>query len=97
MNENNVVTCVYCGHPYPEGTPAAKHQLLTEHIKICEKHPMRDAELKIERLRKALIGLIGAETTKELDAMESILRATPAPESDKIAAINAIEALRTSA
>lgn len=94
MSENNVVTCVYCGHQYPDGTPAAKHELLTEHIKICEKHPMREAEQKIERLRNALAGLIGASTKEELDAMELILRSTPAPELDKIAAINAIDALR---
>lgn len=95
--ENTVLTCVYCGHQYPDGTPAAKHKLLTDHIRACEKHPLRDAEQKIERLRKALVGLIGAETAGELDAMESILRSTPAPESDKIAAINAIDALRACA
>jgi len=94
MSENNVVTCVYCGHQYPDGTPTAKHELLTEHIKICEKHPMRDAEKKIERLRNALAGLIGASTKDELDAMELAIRSTPAPDSDKAAAINAIDALR---
>jgi len=94
MSENNVVTCVYCGHQYPDGTPTAKHVLLTEHIKICEKHPMREAEHKIERLRNALAGLIGASTKDELDAMEIAIRSTPAPDSDKAAAINAIDALR---
>ncbi len=94
---DNVVTCVYCGHEYPDGTPTAKHELLTEHIKICEKHPMRAAEQKIAKLRSALVGLIGAESTEELDAMEAVLRSTPSPESDKIAAINAIDALRLSA
>lgn len=94
MSENNVVTCVYCGHQYPDGTPTAKHELLTEHIKICEKHPMREAEQKIERLRDALAGLIGASTKDELDAMEIAIRSTQAPDSDKAAAINAIDALR---
>ena len=94
MSENNVVTCVYCGHQYPDGTPAAKHELLTEHIKTCEKHPIREAEQKIEALRNALAGLIGANTKQELDAMELAIRSTPAPDSDKIAAINAIDALR---
>ena len=94
MNENSVVTCVYCGHQYPDGTPTAKHALLTEHIKICEKHPMREAEQKIDRLRNALIGLIGASTKEELDAMELTIRSTPAPDSDRIIAINAIDALR---
>jgi hypothetical protein len=92
-----IVTCVYCGHEYPNGTPAAKHELLTEHIKVCEKHPMREAEKKIEKLRAALAGLIGVETPEELDALEAVLRTTPAPESDKISAINAIDALRTCA
>jgi len=94
MSENNVVTCVYCGHQYPDGTPTAKHELLTEHIKTCEQHPMREAEHKIERLCNALAGLIGASTKEELDAMELAIRSTPAPDSDKAAAINAIDALR---
>lgn len=36
-----IVTCVYCGHAYPPGTPTANHPLLTRHIAQCEKHPMR--------------------------------------------------------
>lgn len=89
----SVVTCVYCGHEYPEGTPTAKHDLLTAHIKVCEKHPMREAEARIERLRKALAGLIGAETKEELEAMEAAMRMMPGIEADKIAGINAIHAL----
>lgn len=92
--ETNVVTCVYCGHQYPDGTPTAKHALLSEHIKVCDKHPMREAEQKIHRLQAALAGLVGADTKEELDAMEVFLRSTPAPNSDKEAAINAIDALR---
>lgn len=94
MSENTILTCVYCGHQYPDGTPAAKHELLTEHIKVCNKHPMRAAEQKIESLRKALAGLIGASTKEELDGMEIALRSIPAPDSDKAAMINAIDALR---
>lgn len=37
----NVLTCVYCGHQYPEGTPPSQHQVLTDHIAICPKHPMK--------------------------------------------------------
>ena len=97
MMKDNVVTCVYCGHEYPGGTPTAKHELLTEHIKNCEKHPMRGAEQTIAKLRSALVGLIGVESKEELDAMEIMLRRVPTPESDRIAAINAIDALRQSA
>ncbi len=53
-----VVTCVYCGHEYPEGTPTAKHELLTAHIKVCENHPMREAEATISDLRTALLNLL---------------------------------------
>lgn len=42
-----VLTCVYCGHQYPDGTPAAKHAALTEHIQKCEKHPMTELRQKV--------------------------------------------------
>ncbi len=84
---------MYCGHEYPDGTPTAKHDLLTAHIKVCQKHPMREAESRIERLRKALAGLIGAETKEELEAMEVVMRMMPGIEADKIAGINGIHAL----
>jgi hypothetical protein len=58
---------------------------------------MRAAELKIDRLKSALAGLIGAETAEELDAMENEIRSMPAPDSDKVLAINAINALRSCA
>lgn len=92
---DQVITCAYCGYQYTNETPAAKHQLLTDHIKICEKHPLRAAELKIEKLKTALICLIGVETKEELDAMEIIIHSTPGPESDKVAAINAIDTLKS--
>lgn len=37
----NILTCVYCGHQYPEGTPPSQHQILTDHIAKCPKHPMK--------------------------------------------------------
>lgn len=52
-----VVTCVYCGMVYPEGTPTHGAAILTEHIKTCEKHPMRELERQLssalERAEKA--------------------------------------------
>ena len=44
---NRVVTCVYCGMDYPEGTPTSVAVVLTEHIRICEKHPMRELECQL--------------------------------------------------
>lgn len=48
--ETQVLRCAYCPQTYPPGTPATQHDLLTEHIKVCPKHPMRD----VERDRDAL-------------------------------------------
>jgi hypothetical protein len=89
----NILTCVYCGMAYPEGTPPSGAQVLTNHIKVCEKHPLRKAEADIIKLRRALIGLIGAETPDELSQMEAAMRLMPAPEADKAVSLNAIHAL----
>lgn len=86
MADNRVLTCVYCGMAYPQGTPAHGDKILTDHIKLCEKHPM-------QKLRKALMDLVGASTKEELESMEITLRAMPGIERDKIAAINAIQVL----
>jgi len=92
---SNTLTCVYCGQEYPAGTPASGSDVtvLTDHIKVCEKHPMRKAEAKIVKLRAALIGLVGAADKTELEKMEMALRMAPAPMADKAVAIDAIHAL----
>ena len=96
-NSGRVLTCVYCGHEYPQATPTWGNQVLTDHIKVCEKHPMRKLEVDNSKLRKALVGLIGTEKPEELKAIESVLRVTPGIERDKIAALNAIHALQDTA
>lgn len=88
-----ILTCVYCGHEYPQDTPAAGSEVLTEHIRVCEKHPMRKAEADISMLRSALAGLIGADSEQELRQMEVAMRLLPAPDADKAVSINAIHAL----
>jgi hypothetical protein len=97
INKENTLTCVYCGHAYPPGTPTHGSSVLTEHIKGCEKHPMREAETKIAKLRAALIGLVGAEKREELESMEAFTRQYMAigqvPNKDGIASINAFHAL----
>ena len=47
--EAQVLTCVYCGHAYPPGTPASGSEALTAHIKMCEKHPLRATEAKLKK------------------------------------------------
>ena len=54
-------------------------------------------ELKLEqanrRLSNALLGLVGAETIAELQAMEIVLANAPAPAADKAACMEAVKAL----
>ena len=91
--DGRILTCVYCGHEYPQDTPTHGDGVLTEHIKICERHPMRKAERDIALLRSALVGLIGADSAEELRQMEVTMRLLPAPAEDKAVSINAIHAL----
>lgn len=81
-NENGdgrILTCVYCVHEFP--------------LRVCSKHPMRQAENDIALLRRALIGLVGVSEKAELEQMDVAMRLVPAPEADKIASLNAIHAL----
>lgn len=92
--KDRALTCVYCGMEYPQGTPSwGNNNVLTEHIRVCEKHPLRNAEKNIAILREALIGLVGSGNKEELVQMEIALRSLPAPNSDKELSINAIHAL----
>ena len=91
--DGRILTCVYCGHEYPQDTPAAGSEILTEHIKVCERHPLRKAESDVAMLRAALVGLIGADSEQELRTMEATMRLLPAPDADKAVSINAIHAL----
>lgn len=89
----NTLTCVYCGMAYPEGTPPHGAKILTDHIRVCERHPMRKAESVIADLRKALAGLVGLSKKEELEAMEVMVRSLPVPMLDKAAMIDAIRVL----
>lgn len=90
---SRILTCVYCGHQYPQATPAAGDMVLTEHIRVCEKHPMRGAEATIGKLRGALEGLVGTSDRAMLQQMEVELRRLPAPWEDKSASITAVQTL----
>ena len=92
-DESRVLTCVYCGVEYPQETPSWGSDVLTEHIKICEKHPMRKAEVTFAKLKAALIGLVGASEKDELEKMEMLIRVAPVPDADKVGMLNAIHVL----
>ena len=57
--KDRVVTCVYCGHEYPDGTPTSQDEKLTEHIKVCEKHPMRELESQLAAANDTINNLTG--------------------------------------
>jgi hypothetical protein len=87
------LTCVYCGHEFHQETPAHGSQVLTDHIKVCELHPLRKAEGDVALLRSALVGLIGANTEPELRQIESALRRLPERDADRAVSIAAVHAL----
>lgn len=88
----NTLTCVYCGTNYPEGTPPWGSQVLTDHIKVCKKHPMREVEETNRKLRSALSGLMGSEEEIELKAIAADAEADrDMPEEDKAPILNAIQ------
>jgi hypothetical protein len=87
------LTCCFCGQAYPPGTPSHGSQVLTDHIRICEKHPMRQVEADKAKLRAALATLVGVDTKEELEQMEAVIRLSAAPAADKAGIIDAIHAL----
>lgn len=91
--DSKTLTCVYCGIAYPEGTPPHGAKILTDHIKVCSSHPMREAEEKIRILRKAILNLVGVESVDELPALRSILKGMPGNDEDRWLCIEAIDAL----
>ena len=40
QEEECILMCAYCGKEYPSETPTSNCAALTEHIKICPKHPL---------------------------------------------------------
>ena len=88
-----VLTCVYCGHEYPQDTPAAGSVVLTEHIAACEAHPMRQVVQQRDQLRAALVGMIGADGREELGQMRSIVALTAPSGTERDIALAGIDAL----
>ena len=88
-----VLTCVYCGHQYPDGTNSHGEKVLTDHISNCDKHPIRFVIQERDLLRSALAGIVGASEPDELRKMEVVMRSLPAPDQDKAVTLNAIHAL----
>jgi hypothetical protein len=63
------INCVYCGHRYPPGTNAIKRKVLHEHIKICPKHPLSKAEIRIKELEEE-----NKVLEKEVDRLQEVFQ-----------------------
>lgn len=92
----HTLTCVYCGQAYPEGAPThgADVAVLTEHIKVCTKHPMHKLQEDFNKLRSALSAIVG---TDDADALKKLLVDIPkletVPRESRMQGIAAVEAL----
>lgn len=52
LKESRVLRCAFCNEAYPDGTPATQHERLTQHVRVCPSHPMREAEAERDEARK---------------------------------------------
>ncbi|HKY40742.1 MAG TPA: hypothetical protein VJN18_32630 [Polyangiaceae bacterium] len=53
-SKERTLTCVYCGHAYPPGTPDHGADVLKAHVEVCEKHPMAALRSRAEAAERAL-------------------------------------------
>ena len=60
LNRDRVLTCVYCGQAYPPGTPDHGAEVLTAHVRVCEKHPMRGSEAERDTWKSRAMALVTA-------------------------------------
>ena len=65
LDINNSTYCAYCNASY-ERTDDALAQV-RDHIRVCEFHPMRTLEVKIDRLRAALVQIADYQTSWEFN------------------------------
>lgn len=84
------VTCVFCGHAYPDQTPTSGAAVLKQHIATCTEHPLRAAEAKIEKLRDALCDLVGAHHVDRLRELHDVTADLMPPSKDRDVALAAI-------
>lgn len=70
-----VVTCVYCGQEYGEGTPTSQDERLTAHIEQCEKHPMTKLKERDEQWRKKWEAALDTMASLQQKAIEDLGKA----------------------
>ena len=52
LANERILRCAFCDTEYPPGTPSTQAVALTEHVKVCQKHPMRYTEQERDALRE---------------------------------------------
>jgi hypothetical protein len=93
MPEKRLITLFIAAINILLGCRSHGAKVLTDRIKGCQKHSMRDMEQKVDLLRSALIGLVGSNDIEELNQMEAAFLVMPASEEEKVNSINAIHAI----
>lgn len=69
--------CAYCGHAEPIDGDGGR---IAEHIRTCEKHPMRQVEVERDRYRAALLRLAArAENYSPADVVAAVADALGIP------------------
>jgi len=65
QNDSRVITCAFCGHEYPPGTPTSNNEALVKHVRVCTKHPIglenRGLETEIEKLSAENLELMNSQ------------------------------------
>lgn len=89
---STTLECAYCGEEYPQGTPPSNSDVLTQHICVCQKHPIRKLEADYIKVRSALAFLVGANDLETLQGMKITLKLMPDCD-DKFLTLGAIDAL----
>ena len=49
QQNERALTCAFCGHVYPPGTPASNHAALRDHVAVCPQHPATQFRFECER------------------------------------------------
>jgi hypothetical protein len=73
--EERVLTCIYCGHAYPPGSPTHGAEVLTEHAMTCQKHPLATAVRALRDIR-----IHADSTNRVVEIAADALAAIRAPE-----------------
>lgn len=58
QNDNRALTCVFCGHVYPPGTPSSNHDALAAHVAECPEHPMAALRKRHAEMYKKFIDVM---------------------------------------